>query len=157
MLVDLLVLWPPLFSEHIQTINKCIRKKVGILFKLRHFVPKNILVLLYKAFIQPHLSYGVEVWGSTYKSNLNCIYLSQKMAMRAITFSPLRTDSKALFQSLNISNIFQLHELLVPTFMYDLVKGVLPHSLWNDLPDEIRLKASRLSFRRHLSTYLLCK
>ena len=187
------------WKEHIQTINKCIRKKVGILFKLRHFVPKNILVLLYKAFIQPHLSYGVEVWGSTYKSNLNCIYLSQKMAMRAITFSPLRTDSKALFQSLNILNIFQLHELLVSTFMYDLVKGFLPHSLvdycqmiqhryatrrkesgllyqpkckttqgqfcisfvgtklWNDLPDEIRLKTSRLSFRRHLSTYLLCK
>ena len=170
------------WKEHIQTINKCIRKKVGILFKLRHFVPKNILVLLYKAFIQPHLSYGVEVWGSTYKSNLNCIYLSQKMAMRAITLSPLRTDSRALFQSLNILNIFQLHELLVSTFMYDLVKGVLPHSLvdycqmiqhryairrkesgllyqpkcktmqrqfcisfvgtklWNDLPDEIRLK-----------------
>ena len=111
------------WKEHIQTINKCIRKKVGILFKLRNFVPKNILVLLYKAFIQPHLSYGVEVWGSTYKSNLNCIYLSQKMSMRAITFSPLRTDSKALFQSLNILNIFQLHELLVSTFMYDLVKG----------------------------------
>ena len=121
------------------------------------------------------------------------------MAVRAITFSPLRTDSRALFQSLNILNIFQLHELLVSTFMYDLVEGVLPHSLvdycqmiqhryatrrkesgllyqpkckttkgqfcisfvgtklWNDLPDEIRLKTSRLSFRRHLSTYLLCK
>lgn len=51
------------------------------------------------------------------------------MAMRAITFSPLRTDSKSLFQSLDIMNIFDLHELLVLTFMYDLVRGKLPHSL----------------------------
>ena len=86
-------------------------------------------MLLYKAFIQPHFSYGIEVWGSTYKSNLNCIYLSQKMAMRAITFSPFRTESKPLFQNLHILNIFHLHEPLVSTFMHDLVKGKLPHSL----------------------------
>ena len=53
------------------------------------------------------------------------------MAMRAITFSPFRTESKPLFQNLHVHilNIFHLHELLVSTFMYDLVKGKLPHSL----------------------------
>ena len=34
------------------------------------------------------------------------------MAMKAITFSPLRTDSKALFQSLNILNIFHFMDFL---------------------------------------------
>ena len=120
------------------------------------------------------------------------------MAMRAITFSPLRTDSKPLFQNLHILNIFDLHDLLVSTFMYDLVKGKLPHSLadycqvtqqrystrgkengllclpkcmstqgqssisfvgtklWNDLPDEIKLKPTRSAFRRHLYIHLQC-
>ena len=117
------------WKEHIQRINKSIRKKVGILFKLRHFVPRYVLVLLYKTFIQPHITYGLEVWGSTYKSYLNCIYISQKMAMRAITFSPIRTASKPIFEQLAILNIFQLHKLLVLSFIQDLVYKRLPHSL----------------------------
>lgn len=53
----------------------------------------------------------------------------QYMAMRAITFSLLSTDSKSLFQSLEILNIFKLHELLVSIFVYYLERGVFPHSL----------------------------
>ena len=61
--IDNHLTWKP----HIQMITSCVRKKVGILFRLRHFVPQNILILLYKALIQPHISYGIEVWGSTIK------------------------------------------------------------------------------------------
>ena len=54
------------WTEHIKMVNKTIRSKVGILFRLRHFVPQTIVLLLYKALIQPHLMYGIEVWGNTY-------------------------------------------------------------------------------------------
>ena len=117
------------WTEHIKMVNKTIRSKVGILFRLRHFVPQKILLLLYKALIQPHLMYGIEVWGSTYKTNLNCILLTQKMAMRAITFSPRGTHSEPLFQKLKILNVYKLHFLAVSTFIYDLLNENLPHSL----------------------------
>jgi len=117
------------WKHHIEYVNKSVRRKVGLLFKLRYFVPQYILVLLYKCFIQPHILYGIEVWGSSYKSHMNCIYLSQKMAMRAITFSLFRTSSKPLFQNLKILDVFSLHELAVSTFMYDLFEGNSPHSL----------------------------
>ena len=86
-------------------------------------------MLLYKCFIQSHIFYGIEVWGSSYMSHLNCIYLAQKMAMRAITFSPLRTSSRPLFTSLGVLHVYNLHELAVSTFVYDLHKEHLPHSL----------------------------
>ena len=35
------------------------------------------------------------------------------MAMRAITFSPLRTRSRPLFTSLGVSDVYNLHELAV--------------------------------------------
>ena len=74
--------------------------------------------------------YGIEVWGSSYKSHLNCIiYLAQKMVMRAITFSPQRTSSRPLFTSLGVLNVYNLHELAVSTFENDLHKEHLPHSL----------------------------
>ena len=123
--IDETLMW----KEQIQNVNKCIRRKIGLLCKLRHYVPKHILMLLYKSFIQPHILYGIEVWGSCYKSHLNCILLAQKMAMRVITFSPFRTSSKALFVRLQVLDVHNLFEHSVSTFVYDLQKGHLPHSL----------------------------
>ena len=45
------------------------------------------------------------------------------MAMR------VRTSSRPLFTSLGILDVYNLHELAVSTFVYDLHKGHLPHSL----------------------------
>lgn len=193
--IDKHLTWKP----HIQMVNKCIRQKVGILFRLRHFVPRNILVLLYKTFIQPHISYGIEVWGSTYKSHLNCILYTQKMAIRTITFSHFMSRSAPLFYELKILDINKFYELSLCTFMYDLVHNNLPHCLtdycdkiehryntrkrekghlriplykttqgkfsvtcvgtrlWNELPDEIKNKGSRNTFRKHLNDYLMNK
>ena len=60
--IDETLMW----KEQIQNINKCIRRKIGLLCKLRHYVPKHIPMLLCKSFIQPHILYGIEVWGSCY-------------------------------------------------------------------------------------------
>ena len=99
-------------------------------FKLRHCVPQHTLILLYKSFIQSNIIiYGIEVWGSTCKSYLDCLRFSQKMAMRAITFSPLRTPSDPLFQKLGVMDVFELHKLYICTFIFDLSKGNMPHDL----------------------------
>ena len=120
------------WRNHIKAVNSCIRKRVGILFRLRHVVPQYTLVLLYKAFIEPQLTYGIEVWGSTYKSTLNCIFLTiKKMAVRAMTFSHWQADTRPLFRDLKILSVFDMHYLCVGTFMYDLVNNNLPYSSFN--------------------------
>ena len=40
--------------------------------------------MLYYALVHPHFTYGILIWGSTYKSYLNTLQLSQNKAMRAI-------------------------------------------------------------------------
>ena len=55
--IDRYLVW----DEHINNLCSVIRRKVGILYRLRHFIPKKVLVLLYYSFIQSHLSYGLEV------------------------------------------------------------------------------------------------
>ena len=90
-------------------------------------MPQSILLLIYKTFIQPHITYGLEVWGSTYRSHLTCILTSQKMAARAITSSDRTVCSNQLFNQLHILNIFNQHKLQICTFMYDLLNGNLPH------------------------------
>ena len=51
------------------------------------------------------------------------------MAVRAITFSEWRTPSDPLFKRLRILNVYNLHDLSISTFMFDLVNGNLPHIL----------------------------
>ena len=75
------------WKSYIAKIKLCIRKEVGILYRLRNFVPRNILILLYQTFMQPHITYGIEVWGGAREVDLNSILLIKKMAIRAITFS----------------------------------------------------------------------
>ena len=40
---------------------------VGILSKLKHFLPSTSFLKLYYPYIHPHLLYGLSVWGSTHK------------------------------------------------------------------------------------------
>ena len=123
--IDKYLLW----NEHIEKTAAVLRKKVGVIYRLRHLIPQNVLLLIYNAFIQPHLSYGLEVWGCAHASYLNKILIIQKMAVRAITSSKFGAHSGPLFKKLSVLDVFKLHKFLITTFVYKLIHQKLPHSL----------------------------
>ena len=55
------------WEKHINYVSNIISKKIGILYRIRHFVTRNTLIMLYNAFILPHITYGLEVWGAALK------------------------------------------------------------------------------------------
>ena len=75
------------WKKQVEFIGKKIRRSIGILCKLRHYVDLNILVKLYYALIYPFLTYGILIWGNTYDTTLKPIFILQKKAVRIITFS----------------------------------------------------------------------
>ncbi len=60
---------------HIDNICKKIKKSIGILSKLRYFVPLKILVNLCYVLIYPFLTYGLIVWGNTYSTTLQLLFI----------------------------------------------------------------------------------
>jgi len=54
-LLDSNLTWKP----HIDLISDKISKIIGLISKLRHFVPTATLIAIYKSLIQPYLSYGI--------------------------------------------------------------------------------------------------
>ena len=50
---------------------KKISKTVGIIARLRHFVPLNTLKAIYKALLSSYLSYGIVAWGQAAKTHAN--------------------------------------------------------------------------------------
>ena len=117
------------WSDHIEKVNKLIRMKCGILYRLRHILPLHILLLLYNTFILPHITYGLEVWGSTYPSHLKYIFTTQKMIVRMILFKSPMEHSAPLFSKLNILDVFKLHKYLVGCNIYSLSNQLSPHTL----------------------------
>ena len=70
--------------------------------------PRYLLSLCY-ALKYPFLSYGIIIWGNTYKTIPQPIFILQKKAMRIITFSRFDKHSSPLLKSLEIIKFLFSH------------------------------------------------
>ena len=90
------------WKSQVSYISKKIKRNIGILSKIRHFVNLKTLSMLHYSLIYPFLIYGITAWGNTYKSTLAPIITLQKRALRIITFSNYNDHSNPLFKALEI-------------------------------------------------------
>ena len=68
------------WSKHIQAITSKMARYVGILYKIKKFLPLNARLLIYHSFIQSHLNYCSLVWGFCAKSNIESLLPNKKRA-----------------------------------------------------------------------------
>ena len=114
------------FKSHIDNVQSKIAKGIGILFKLNKILTPKTLLMLYYALVHPHLSYGILIWGSTYKSYLNTLQLSQNKAMRAITKHRSYERITPIYRKLQILKINDLFKLETAKFMHQFSDKSLP-------------------------------
>ena len=74
-----------LSRKHVSKIFKMISRSLGIMYELQSFLPLKIMKNVYYSLIYSHLVYGIEVWGSACKTELNKLLVPQKRAMRLMT------------------------------------------------------------------------
>ena len=119
-LLDSTSSWKP----HLTELSKKLSRTVGLLYKIRHYTPLETLKLLYFGIFYPFLSYGVQVWGLTYPTLLNAVFILQKKAIKAMTFCDIIKPSLPLFnklQPLRLTNISNLH---LASFVFERVNGL---------------------------------
>ena len=58
--------------------------KIIYLIKRLSYLNINNLILLYNSLFLSNLTYGIEIWGNIYNSNLNILNLSQQKIIRII-------------------------------------------------------------------------
>ena len=92
-----------------------IKRNIGIISKIRHYVDQKILINLYHTLIYPFFTYGIIVWENAYSSNTNPLFLLQKRLIRLITFSDCDEHTNPLFIKLKIikfNDIVYLHNAI---------------------------------------------
>ena len=76
-----------------------ISRTVGVVARLRHFVPRTTLLHIYQSLILPYLTYGLAAWGQAAKTHLQKILVLQKRVLRLMYFSEPRAYAVPLFIS----------------------------------------------------------
>ena len=82
---------------HMDYICQKVNKTIGIISKLRHFVPLHVLLTLYRSLILPYISYGICACGHTAETHLHKLLVHQKRALRQMFFADPRTHTVQLF------------------------------------------------------------
>jgi len=116
------------WKNHITDIcSKCSRS-IGVLNKVKSFLPKRSLHQLYCSLVLPYINYGILLWGNASKECLNKVFRLQKRALRIISNSHFLCSTKPLFEKYNVLNVFDMYEKEMAIFMYKYKNDLLPRS-----------------------------
>jgi len=99
------------FDNQISSIENKLSRAVGILCKVRHYMPQKTLEMLYYALIHLHLLYGLSIWGSTYPSYLKKLNILQNKAIKLISRGfpwDLATPYYSYLKILKLENLFKI-------------------------------------------------
>ena len=113
------------WRSHINKISAKISKSIGILYKLKHFLPLCVLKMLYHSLILPHLSYGILLWGY----NINRLHKLQKKVIRIISNNTYIAHTEPIFKTLCLLKLSDIYALSILKFYYQYCHGQLPFYL----------------------------
>ena len=81
---------------------KKLSQAIGMLYKIRKSCNHQVLLSLYHAIFNSHMTYGLPIWGNATDNILQRIVILQKKAIRAISLSGYNDHSSPIFKNLNI-------------------------------------------------------
>ena len=108
--------WKP----HVLKISNKISRTLGIMCRLKNFLPTHVLRILYNSLILPHLQYSILAWGF----RMGRLDKLQKRAVRIITRSKYNSHTDPLFRKLNLHKAKDLFELNVLKLFYKYKKNL---------------------------------
>ena len=90
------------FKSQITHLESKTSRSVGVIAKLRYYLPPETLLSLYFALVYSHVLYGLPVWDSTCKTYLTKLRKLQNKAIKIITKTCLRERVGLCYYKLQI-------------------------------------------------------
>ena len=118
-------------KHHIDIVSLKISITVGLLAKLRHFVPRQIILKIYESLIYPYITNELAAWCQAAKTHINKILLLQKRALRIINFSDRRDHAIPLFIDANVLPLNFLYYQTISNLMHDVHNNMVPSGILN--------------------------
>ena len=106
------------WSAHVDYMSKNVSKRTGIIKRMKHFLPRQTVVMLSNALVIPHFDYGSTVWSNTSAESLNklqVLHNNFKLA-RIILSADIRTSVNEMMDELHwvkLEKRWHVHLLLL--------------------------------------------
>ena len=110
------------WNIHINNLSNKLNRAIGLLSKIRHYVPKFLLRTIYYALFNSHLIYACQVWGQK-ETIVRKLLTIQNKALRIINFKPFDHPADPLYHSNKILKITDYIKLLNCMFVKDVLSG----------------------------------
>lgn len=114
------------WDKHIQQVASKLSKNIGILAKLKYFLPYTVLLMLYNTLVLPYLSYCNLIWACTSTNTLNPLIVLQKRAVRTIARTGSRAHTSPLFKNLYLLKLKDICYFQTILFMFKFLQSRLP-------------------------------
>ena len=110
------------WSTHSAKIANKISRTLGIMNRLKRYLPFSAMKLMYDSLILSHLQFGITCWGFEW----NRIFKLQKRALRIMTNSKYNAHTEPLFKELEMLKVSDIFDVQCMKFWYKFVNKSLP-------------------------------
>ena len=123
------------WDDHILQLCKTMNYYVHVLCRLNKIFPKQLLLKIYKSYVQSKLDYGLSIWGCTTEGNLDRVQIIQNFCAMIMckNHDYINTRGIDLVNSLKIQTIRQRRDYFLSVLMFKAIHGLAPHYLCNDV------------------------
>ena len=115
----------------IQINNLCSKLSTvcGVISKVRHYLDRKSLMIIYNSLFDCRVRYGILAWGTASEHEISRLRVLQNKVVRYITFSEFGTRMKPLYSNLEIIPLDDQLFIQRAVFMHNLEYGNLPVTL----------------------------
>ena len=111
------------FKQRIKVICSKLSQSVGLLHRLKHYLPQKIMKKLYYSLVHPYINYGFQSWHGASQSTTTGVLVLQKTAIRAVfnlNFNPYSND---YFKQISILKSNELYTFNLCCHLYKLLQN----------------------------------
>ena len=142
------------WANHIDNLSSQLDRCSGLFCRLRNYVPRKTLCLLYYNLVYSRIQYGILTWGTATKLLTKKIEIRLNRIVGIATFSSIYTPINTMYKQLNILKISDIYHLELGKFMYQLYSDRLP-AVFAQLLKKIKEIHSHNTRQTEKSTYFL--
>ena len=110
------------WNSHTQKIANKISRTLGVMNRLKRYLPFSAMKLMYDSLILSHLQFGITNWGFEWER----ISKLQKRALRIMTNSRYNAHTEPLFKKLTLLKVKDIFDVQCLKFWYKFMNNKLP-------------------------------
>ena len=111
------------WNSHTLKIANKISRPLGVMNRLKRYLPISAMKLMYDSLILSHLQFGITNWGFEWDR----ISKLQKRALRIMTNSKYNAHTEPLFKELHLLKVKDIFDVQCLKFWYKFVNKKLPN------------------------------